>query len=189
MNDTMVAVKDYFKGLLMPRNHGLIAVVDMTRIELKAGLGSPRRLDIDGFVVLLGVSPFLVVDIQETVMKLRVGYPRCIATWDEDKNCYVPETHMGTIKSFSQRPKVRATQIADLKDFRLEKNSEVVLDLFETDSLQRAEFYIQTIITKVKYMVTNAGYYGHRAKNDLDLTDLLVVAKQEYTRKALRCKK
>lgn len=64
--------------------------------------------------------------------------------------------------------------------------SAIKFDVFQADSFGRAEFYVHTIITKIKYLVTNTGWNGHRPKADIELGNLIEEAEKEYKRKVLR---
>lgn len=169
MDDAAAAIEDYFGGLLFPRCQGLIAVV--------------RRADANGFVVCLGHDPFLEIAFKDGGIVITAGYPRSVAVWDERKNEW--RASDGNLKTLPKKPKERSAEIAKLATHRVAAGRSIRFDLCDPESLGRAEFYTQTIITKVKYMVTNKRGYGVKPKDDLDFDDLIDAATRDYSRKVL----
>lgn len=182
--DAAGAVESYFGELLFPRSQGLIAVIRMkATLNPCASLIAPRRADANGFVVCLGQDPFLEVCFEEGAIVLHVGYPRCLAIWDERKSEW--KAGWGEIKPLPKKPKERSAAVANLATHRVAASRSIRFDLCDPESLGRAEFYAQTIITKIKYMVTNKKWYGVKPKDDLDFDDLIDAATRDYSRKVV----
>jgi hypothetical protein len=170
--DVMATIRQYFKELLLPRSTGLIAIVENDR----------------GLMVLLGFNPFLEMVFVDATIKVLACYPMCLARWNDRKQCW-EATAKTTIKGFSKKPKIRTQEIASVRNFHLNGAKTIAFDIFEDDAIQRAEFYVQTIITRIKYMVGNNGYFGMQAKDDLDLTDPIEASTQDYNRLQLKHKR
>ncbi len=179
--EAAAAVETYFRDLLMPRNHGLIAVAELSAKKTEWG-GPPRRADANGFLVCLSTEPFLEINFDDGGIVLHVNYPRTIAVWDDRKKQLVPGA--GTIKPLSKRAKERWATVKKLGTSRVVGGQSIRFELCDPDSLGRAEFFVQTIITKIKYMVTNSGWKGLRPK-DLDFDDLIDAATRDYNRKVI----
>ncbi len=56
-------------------------------------------------------------------------------------------------------------------------------ELNDPYSLSRVEFYVQTIISRIKYMIKHDG--NPTVKEGIELTDLLTTATTEYEKKVL----
>lgn len=194
-------VSNYFRELLFPRSRGCITVLRAWK---------DYSLDTEVFIVYLGREPFLELSVNERAIELCVSYPRCVAVWDDVKKEWQPG--WGKIESFSQKPKTQLDEVSheliriltnwtpgkskkrqkgttDLLITRVKDGRTVSFDLCDPESLSRAEFYTQTIITKVKYMISNNKWYGHQAKKDLDFDDLIDMAKKDYARKVMANKR
>lgn len=179
MIDAAEAVASHFHSVLMPRNHGLITVVPLSP---PARWGDPRQ-KADGFLVALGEHPFLEVNFEDGAITLHVMYPRAIAFWDPARHDW--SLSCGGIAPLPKRPKQRGEVLQSLSTKRVDGGRSISFGLCEPDSLTKAEFYMHSIITKVKYMVTKKFGYG-RPKDDIDLVDLIDFAAAEYDRKVLK---
>ncbi len=176
--DVVGSLKQYFQDMLMPRSQGLITVSAM----VPHGFSSrhPRDGD-DGFVCCLAGCPFLEIILGGAQIKLLAGFPTCVATWNDYKKVWVPS--VAAIELPPTKPNLRRKFTAALGGKKIGHGEEVKVDLFQADAIQRAEFLVQTIITRVKYMVSNKRHTGLAPKDDLDLTGLLELATREYERK------
>ncbi len=182
--DAAGAVDSYFRELLFPRSQGLISVARMKEsLNPCVSIVAPRRLDAAGFVVCLGTDPFLEVIFDEGAVVLHVNYPICVAVWDDRKKEW--RASGGTVKTLPKKSKERAAAVASLATSRVPGGRSIRFDLCDPESLGRSEFYTQTIITKVKYMVTNKRWYGVQPKDNLDFEDLIDAATRDYYRKVL----
>lgn len=145
-------IEQHFTKLLLERNHGLIAVVADSRTHV--------------IVVALSTEPFLIISFGEASINLQFSYPRSF--------------HYGeSLKHLPKERRARAETLVKLANAKLHQTSPIIhasYDLFKDGSIQQAEFVIQTIITKIKYMVSNDRWYGLRLKKNVELTDLVAAA-------------
>jgi hypothetical protein len=195
------ALLQHFRELLMPRNQGAIAVTEMFPVKVIANTVAtvpPRRREQRGFVVCLGHDPFMEVVIDDLTITLYIAYPQAITVWDDRKQEW--QIGCGEIKKLPTSPKARKEVVSKLSYCRVAKCSKASFEIVAPDSLQRAEFIIQTTITRIKYMVSNKGYFGLKPKHmvmdkvsrtfvpkdSTEFTDLLELATQEYTRISLK---
>jgi hypothetical protein len=146
------------------------------------------------------------IHVDDAEITLMVDYPEEIKKQaaDKDKLHYneMPDTHR--IKPFSKKPRTRAKEIKDIlslpvmsprRSALIQINDQrdrpfdgerITFDLYHPKSLGMAEFYINTIITKVRHLVTSDRFRGICLKDKFgcgDLTSLLDDAKREYDTK------
>lgn len=162
----------------MPRNQGLITIAEMKPDPTSSR--HPRDGD-SGFVCCLAGDPFLEVIFEEAHIRLLAGLPACLATWIEHKRVWM------------QRDTAITPPPTKLKDYRtfvslcrrkkVGHGEEAKIDLYQADAVQRAEFLVQTIVSRMKYSVSNKRHAGLVPKADLDLTGLLELATKDYDRK------
>lgn len=171
-------VEQYFCDLLMPRNHGLIAIT-----ALAQGSYGGLRPNPVGFLVCMGSDPFLEVNFEDGSVILHVVYPPTIARLDPRTKEFVKG--YGTFTPFSKKPKERHAAVQKLGTKRVQNGRTIKFDLYDPDSLGRAEFYVQTIITKVKYMVSRV-HSIVVPKDEIEFVDLLDAAAIDYNKKVLR---
>lgn len=176
--DVVGSLKQYFADMLMPRSQGLVTVTPMKPNPVSSR--HPRDGD-DGFVVCLAGCPFLEIIFEGANIKLLAGFPSCVATWSELRKIWVPS--VAAISPLPTKPNLRRKFIATLSSKKIGHGENTLVDLFRVDAVQRAEFLVQTIITRVKYMVSNKRHTGLTPKEDLDLTGLLEFATREYQKK------
>ncbi len=161
--EMMECLIGHFSNLLMPRSKGLITVVKTdpaSRSLTKTKYGNVISMGTEpGFAVYLGAFTFLTLRFNDETIDLTAAFPACLAAWDKQMQAWRPV--ICQIKPVDQI--TGAPYIADPKT--------VSFDVFLPDSITKAEYYVQHIITKIKYMVSNQGWYGMRPKEDLDLTD------------------
>lgn len=158
----------------MQRNRGLIAVAHLIGSDIK-------RINVSGFVVCLTTSPFLEVVFKDGAIFLHAAYPRALAYWNNTSQEW--QAVQAGVAPLPKNPKMRHKTVHNLGTARVKGGSTIKLDLCAPDSLARAEFYVQTIITKIKYMVTNNKWFGPRSKNNIDFPDLIDEAAREYHKK------
>ncbi len=180
--DAAAAVEAHFRDLLMPRNHGLIAVAALVS-KTNDICRPPRRVDTKGFLVCLSTEPFLEINFENGAIILHVSYPRSLAVWCVQKKGWVQG--FGTFQAFSKNPKKRAAEVNRLGTSRIGDGRTIQFDLCDPESLRRAEFYVQTTITRIKYMVTKSNWLGTRPKPDLEFDDLVDLATRDYTQKVI----
>lgn len=174
-------IEKYFLDMLMPRNHGLIAITKLRESLYHMSIRSKAN----GLIVALANDDFLELNYEDGAIVLYVTYPPTLAVWDQIKNDW--RANVGPIIPFSKNPKERAKQLYGLAARRVTGAGakKITFDLFEPDSLMRAEFYIQTIISKIKYMVGKNRWGSRAPKDDLEFDDLIESASIEYRKKVI----
>jgi len=193
---------DYLRQMLMPRNKGLLAIVEIkSKAKVPGAVGSVIsshngwRTE-PGFLVYLCQYPFLEVSVRESTVVVFATFPECLARYDAVKRCFVETAR--EIQPFPKNPKLRAREVAALVqvESRLPPSASITFDLYEADSITKAEFYTQTIISRVRHMVTTRGASifstsgAARPKDRLPdnywLTELIDFATKDYNRKVLK---
>lgn len=189
MNEESIVetVRKHFWNLLSPRDKGNLCVVQKDGVILVT-IGQHR--------------PFLAMQFSETSINLWSKYPDEVLR--KQKELFGDWRYSAHIKSFSKKEKVRKSEVAKLPhndrpfkfpniqrgEYNRESGEVVVFDLFEPDSLNRAEFYCNAIITHIKYLFTNS--YGRiQVKDTVDvdnLTSLAEFATGEYEKRVLKKK-
>lgn len=143
-----------------------------------------------GVVTSLGqANPFFELNLEDGVVVLRAGYPRGIARWEVvewgDSKWVPDDNQFRQIYPFSKKPKEKADQLAALSVLRVDKHNSISIDLAEPDSLPKAEFIANFVITTIKYMVTRSGYSGHKPKEGIEFTNLIELATEDYHRRVV----
>lgn len=181
--DNIEVVENHFKNLLYPRNHGLIGVTDLRPVSRLSSVEKPPRpSSAPGFLVTLGHDPFMEVLIAIDAISLYVGYPLCFMKRKNRGDDY-EEDWNGTVHTLPTRPQDRYNVLRVLGEYRVPVVlSHTRFDLEDPESISRAEFVVQTTITRVRGLVCQKG--GRlKMRDDAYFNDLIGLATQDFLRK------
>ncbi len=173
------AVRSHFAAQLWPRDRGIITITEDEYGDIAVSLGDQL---------------FMMVMFTPTNIELKVGYPSYFR-----ESAELPANYSVPPQPLPKKLKARQKAKEQIKDqisrwsvwHGMKKNTEgwqILFDYFEPDCMTRAEFYIHTIISKIKYMVSHHRWRGYVMKDNTELTDLIESATIEYSRSVLKLK-
>ncbi len=175
--DNVEVVENHFRNILFPRNHGVVGVTELRPTNYGRCEIPKRSPDARGLLVALGYSPIMEINFEPDAVVLYVGYPRPFRKYNRD---LWTEDYDGVLHTLPSGPQERFNSLKTLGLDRVDAvHCHTRFDLLDPDSLNLAEFVIQTTITRMKGLVCQKG--GRlRLRGDAFFTDLIRLATASY---------